>query len=130
MHHTDKYSQHRLIIWSIWLNNWVFVYEWNGCCSNPIAVTQNWYIAPVSSKELLDNWRTTNHYNKRVCDMIKTYSHVFQSLTKITMFQQTLKFSGLKFSHLRWNALTRLCVSLLTLYLSARNEVFIYSRKK
>ena len=39
MHRTDKYSQHCSIIWSVWLNGWVFVYELNGCgfessCSN------------------------------------------------------------------------------------------------
>ena len=31
MHHTDKYSQHSSITWSVWLNGWVFVYELSGC---------------------------------------------------------------------------------------------------
>ena len=31
MHRTDKYSQHSSIIWPVWLNGWVFVYERNGC---------------------------------------------------------------------------------------------------
>ena len=31
MHHTDKYSQHRSIIWPVWLNGWVFVSEQSGC---------------------------------------------------------------------------------------------------
>ena len=31
MHHTDKYSQHSSIIWPVWLNGWVFVYELSGC---------------------------------------------------------------------------------------------------
>ena len=31
MHHTDKYSQHNTIIWPVWLNGWVFVYELSGC---------------------------------------------------------------------------------------------------
>ena len=31
MHRTDKYSQHSSIIWSVWLNGWVFVYELSGC---------------------------------------------------------------------------------------------------
>ena len=31
MHHTDKYSQHSSIIWPVWLNGWVFIYELNGC---------------------------------------------------------------------------------------------------
>ena len=32
MHRTDKYSQQSSIIWSVWLNGWVFVYELN-CCA-------------------------------------------------------------------------------------------------
>ena len=28
---TDKYSQHSSIIWPVWLNGWVFVYELSGC---------------------------------------------------------------------------------------------------
>ena len=29
MHRTDKNSQHSSIIWPVWLNGWVFVYELN-----------------------------------------------------------------------------------------------------
>ena len=35
MHHTDKYLQHSSIIWSVWLNVWVFVYELSGCEFKP-----------------------------------------------------------------------------------------------
>ena len=31
MHRRDKNSQHSLIIWPVWLNGWVFVYELSGC---------------------------------------------------------------------------------------------------
>ena len=31
MHRTDKYSQHSSVIWQVWLNGWVFVYELSGC---------------------------------------------------------------------------------------------------
>ena len=31
MHHTEKYWQHSSIIWPVWLNGWVFVYELSGC---------------------------------------------------------------------------------------------------
>ena len=31
MHRTDKYSQHCSIMWPVWLNGWVFVYELSGC---------------------------------------------------------------------------------------------------
>ena len=30
MHHTNKYSQQSSIIWPVWLNGWVFVYELGG----------------------------------------------------------------------------------------------------
>ena len=31
MHHTNKYSRHSSILWSVWLNDGVFVYELSGC---------------------------------------------------------------------------------------------------
>ena len=31
MHHTDKYLQRSSVIWLIWPNGWVFVYELSGC---------------------------------------------------------------------------------------------------
>ena len=31
MHRTDKYSQHWSIIWPVWPNGWLFVYELSGC---------------------------------------------------------------------------------------------------
>ena len=31
MLHTEKYSQHSSIIWPVWLNGWMFVYELSGC---------------------------------------------------------------------------------------------------
>ena len=31
MHRTDEYSQHSSIIWPVWPNGWVFVYELSGC---------------------------------------------------------------------------------------------------
>ena len=34
MHRADKYSQHSSIIWPVWLNGWVFVYELSGCGFN------------------------------------------------------------------------------------------------
>ena len=40
MHHTDKYSQHSLIIRPFWLNGWLSVYELSGAVSSsPVAVT-------------------------------------------------------------------------------------------
>ena len=31
MNRTDKYLQHSSIIWPVWLNVWVFIYEPSGC---------------------------------------------------------------------------------------------------
>ena len=31
MHGTDKFSQHSSSIWSAGLNDWLFIYELNGC---------------------------------------------------------------------------------------------------
>ena len=31
MYVADKYSQHSSIIWPVWLNGWLFVYELSGC---------------------------------------------------------------------------------------------------
>ena len=62
VHCTDKYSQHSLIILSVWLN--VFVYELN--------------ITAVSSNEFLDIQATieSGFIPKRVHDMIRTYSQM------------------------------------------------------
>ena len=43
MHRTDKYSQHSSVIWPVWLNGWVFVYELSACgfessCSHLIVL--------------------------------------------------------------------------------------------
>ena len=43
MHHTDKYSQHSSIIWPVWLNGLVFIYELSSCgfesrCSHYSAI--------------------------------------------------------------------------------------------
>ena len=43
MHRTDKYSEHWLIIWPVWANGWVFVYELSGSgfkssCSHLIMI--------------------------------------------------------------------------------------------
>ena len=39
MHRTDKYSEHSSIIWSVWPNGWVFVFELTGSGSSLVAVT-------------------------------------------------------------------------------------------
>ena len=46
MHCADNYSQHGSIIWSVWLNGWVFVYKLSGCgfeshCSHLYSLVYN-----------------------------------------------------------------------------------------
>ena len=48
MQRTDKYSQHSSIIWPVWVNGWVFVYELCGCgfksrCSHIIFRYGAWF---------------------------------------------------------------------------------------
>ena len=54
MQRTDKFSQFRSTIWSVWPNGLVFVYKLSSLGSSPLAVTYISDIAPVSSKEFLD----------------------------------------------------------------------------
>ena len=39
MYSTKKYSQHSPIIWPVWLNGWVFVYDVSGCGFQSHSVT-------------------------------------------------------------------------------------------
>ena len=39
MHRANKYLQCSSIIWSVWLNGWVFVYELSGCGFESRSVT-------------------------------------------------------------------------------------------
>ena len=55
MHHTDTHSQHKSIIWSVWLNGWVFVYELSGWWVRIAMLSlklQIWLV--LRSKEFLD----------------------------------------------------------------------------
>ena len=54
MYCTDKYSQHRSIIWPVWLNGSVFIYELSGCGFKSCAVTLTSDMAPASSKKFLE----------------------------------------------------------------------------
>ena len=78
MHRTDKYSQHSSIIWPVWLNVWVFVYELSVVGLSPIGVTLTSGMAHVSSKKYLDFQVTIKcEFNlKRLHDMTRTYSQM------------------------------------------------------
>ena len=74
MHRTEKYSQHSSIIWPIWLNSWMFVYELSVSGFKSRYCHLNLRFVPVSSKEFLDIQATieSRFTLKRVFDMIIT----------------------------------------------------------
>ena len=60
MHCADKHSQHSSIIWTVWLNGWVFVYELSdsgfesSCSQINMSLTKGKYVSwPEASK----GWR-------------------------------------------------------------------------
>ena len=49
LHHTDKYLQHSSVIWPVWLDGSVFVYELTGC-SRVATYPRNLQKAPEIEK--------------------------------------------------------------------------------
>ena len=59
----NPHSQHSSIIWPVWLNIWVLIYELSGCGSSPVAVTWGlWSLCGKHAKEL--DILTTNQKKK------------------------------------------------------------------
>ena len=62
MHRTDKYSEHSSIIWPVWPNDWVFVYELSssgfepGCnvCLSLLKSVADWFVT-IKILKGLDN---------------------------------------------------------------------------
>ena len=52
MHRTDKHSEHSSIIWPVWPNDWVFVYELSGSgfepscnvCLSLLKFVPDWFV--------------------------------------------------------------------------------------
>ena len=68
MHRTDKYPQHSSIIWPVWLNSWVFVFELTGSgfassCSHLKFIFRAWFEQGVSWHS--DNYRVWIPYEAR-----------------------------------------------------------------
>ena len=53
MHYTDKYSQHSSIIWPVWINSWIFVYELSACgfgsCYSYLSNIMYFILVPAAS---------------------------------------------------------------------------------
>ena len=67
MHDRDEYSQQISIIWPVWLNGWVFVYELSDCGFKSL-LHLNFRYSSGWSKEFLDfqtNYRVYIHYKTR-----------------------------------------------------------------
>ena len=54
MHRTDKYSEHSSIIWPVWPNGWMFVYELSGSGFEFSSSHLSFNFAPASRKGFLD----------------------------------------------------------------------------
>ena len=67
MHRTDKYSQHSSILWPVWLNGWVFLYQLSVVGSSPVAVTYLLCICIVNALPL-EFW---------ICIFLKFVSRLF-----------------------------------------------------
>ena len=74
MHRTDKYSEHSSIIWSVWPNGWVFVYELSssGFESSCSHLTFRFRACFEQGAQATIEYGFTLKY---VRDMTRTYSH-------------------------------------------------------
>ena len=80
MHRTDKYSQHSSIIWPIWLNGWVFVYERSGCGFESICNHLNFRFRVCFEEGVPWHW---GNYGVWIHFFFQTYTHVqFEQLHK------------------------------------------------
>ena len=105
IHCTDMYSQHSSIIWPVWLNGWVFVYELSGCgfvsSCNPLNFrfhtcfkqgvlwNSDYYRVWIHSETC--TWHDKNiQSNPPYREVLATQSNHFTSLTiKLSVFLRT-----------------------------------------
>ena len=81
MHRTDKFSQHSSIIWPVWLNGWVFVYELGGCGFESSCSHLNFRFRACFEQGVFwhsGNYRVWIHSETRT-DMIRTYSQMHRT---------------------------------------------------
>ena len=76
MHHTDKYSEHSSIIWSVWPNSWVFVDKLSGSVFGSTCSHLNFVFRDCFEQGV--PWHSPNYRMwftlKCVLDMTRTYS--------------------------------------------------------
>ena len=59
LHRADKYSEHSSIIWPVWLNGWVFVYELSGCGFQSCCSHLNFRYRPCFEQGV--PWNSSNY---------------------------------------------------------------------
>ena len=73
---TNIYSQNSSIIWPVWLNCWVFVYELSGCGFESRCCHLNFRYSPYLEARSLLTFKQTIEWGftlKLICDMAITY---------------------------------------------------------
>ena len=68
MHGTDKHSEHSSIIWPVWVNGWVFVFELSGSWFASSCSHLNFWLHACYEQELpwhLGNYRVWIHSETR-----------------------------------------------------------------
>ena len=84
---TDKYSQHSSIIWSVWLNGWVFIYELRSCGFESCwSHSKMWQKKNKKTKK--QNKKTNKHYNKNKSMFINT---------DLLILQLSLNYQAIRF---------------------------------
>ena len=88
MHGPDKYSQHSSVIWSVWLNGWLFLYELSGCGFETRCCSHLSFRFRACFEEGIPwhsgHYRVWIHSETRIRDMIRTYSQLSSMLTTRT----------------------------------------------
>ena len=92
MHRTDKYTQLSSIIWSLWPNSWVFVYELSGCgfessCSHKIPNLK--LLLCISSL----NFLMMGFIVKKVVTSVSLFATEKYAITSIRCLEITLSLS-------------------------------------
>ena len=111
MHCTDKFSQHNSVIWSVWLNGEVFVYELKGCgfksrCSHIPNSRYNFEIIFAALCFLLKLKKSVSDFNNTISNW--TYYNFSPSLCHFHH-----KFSNTSFSSEKKSAFLRETVLML-----------------
>ena len=108
MHRTDKYAQHISIIWPVWLNGRVFVYELSGCgfesrcchlnfrCGTCFEQGVPWHSGKLQSVDSLWNWQI--HKTNERWSLVYQIFEISLQLAIPFMFLKLLTFFGTTFS--------------------------------